>query len=200
VIVSLALELAGTIRHDGHGGVADDLTEPAGLTSWVRERTSRLGEWAGDFTADTQTHTAVLTLRAGVRTLFAHAVRPAPPSRADVHSLLQFDEALRRVNSAAAAVPVTPLLEWRAADDSVPVARSVAAPTASGQALIGALARAAIDFLTGPHRPNLRACTAPRCVRYFVKEHGRQEFCKTSCSNRARAARHYQRRQGASKT
>ncbi|MFI9597778.1 CGNR zinc finger domain-containing protein [Nonomuraea sp. NPDC052265] len=54
-------------------------------------------------------------------------------------------------------------------------------------------ARAAIDFLSGPQREHLRACNAPRCVRYFVKSHGRQEWCKPSCGNRARAARHYQR-------
>jgi predicted RNA-binding Zn ribbon-like protein len=59
--------------------------------------------------------------------------------------------------------------------------------------LIATLARAAIDFLSGPHREQLRACNAPRCVRYFVKTHGRQEWCKPSCANRARAARHYQR-------
>ena len=76
-----------------------------------------------------------------------------------------------------------------------PVARTVAVPATPGRALAGAIARAAIDFLTGPHRRNLRACTAPRCVRYFVRGHGRQEFCKASCGNRARAARHYQRHQ-----
>ncbi|MEU3889672.1 hypothetical protein AB0F04_23845, partial [Streptomyces sp. NPDC029041] len=32
----LALDLALTIRHDGNGGVADDLTDEAGLTAWVR--------------------------------------------------------------------------------------------------------------------------------------------------------------------
>src|SRR4051794_28224820 len=32
----LALDLALTIRHDGHGGVADDLADPAGLATWVR--------------------------------------------------------------------------------------------------------------------------------------------------------------------
>ncbi|WP_433213714.1 CGNR zinc finger domain-containing protein [Microtetraspora malaysiensis] len=30
-------------------------------------------------------------------------------------------------------------------------------------------------------------------MRYFVKSHGRQEWCKPSCGNRARAARHYRR-------
>ncbi|WP_440101770.1 CGNR zinc finger domain-containing protein [Streptosporangium sp. H16] len=54
-----------------------------------------------------------------------------------------------------------------------------------------------IGFLTGPRREDLRACTAPRCVRYFVKKHGRQEWCKPSCGNRARAARHYRRHSAA---
>ncbi|MEV3984529.1 CGNR zinc finger domain-containing protein [Nonomuraea sp. NPDC049758] len=66
-------------------------------------------------------------------------------------------------------------------------------PGARRGKLIAALARAAIEFLSGPQRERLRACNAPRCVRYFVKSHGRQEWCKPSCGNRARAARHYQR-------
>ncbi|WP_225853148.1 CGNR zinc finger domain-containing protein [Micromonospora sp. AMSO1212t] len=44
-------------------------------------------------------------------------------------------------------------------------------------------------------RERLRACPAPRCVRYFLQEHARQQWCKPSCGNRARVARHYQRHQ-----
>lgn len=58
-------------------------------------------------------------------------------------------------------------------------------------------ARAAIEFLAGPERERLRACAAPRRVRYFLKEHGLQEWCKPSCGNRARAARHYRRQRAA---
>lgn len=72
-----------------------------------------------------------------------------------------------------------------------------AAGVAAGARLAAVLARAAIAFLAGPDLVRLRACTAPRCVRYFLKEHGRQEFCKPPCGNRARAARHYQRHQAA---
>ncbi|MCX4390896.1 CGNR zinc finger domain-containing protein [Micromonospora peucetia] len=32
-------------------------------------------------------------------------------------------------------------------------------------------------------------------MRYFVREHSRQQWCKPSCGNRARVARHYQRHQ-----
>ncbi|WP_030599839.1 ABATE domain-containing protein, partial [Kitasatospora aureofaciens] len=38
----LALDLALTVRHDGHGGVADDLSDLAGLTAWVREHAETL--------------------------------------------------------------------------------------------------------------------------------------------------------------
>ncbi|HEY5833083.1 MAG TPA: CGNR zinc finger domain-containing protein [Streptomyces sp.] len=45
-----------------------------------------------------------------------------------------------------------------------------------------------------PERDLLRACPAPRCVRYFVKQHPRREWCRPSCGNRARVARHSARR------
>ncbi|MEU7252710.1 ABATE domain-containing protein, partial [Streptomyces sp. NPDC045251] len=32
----IALDLALTVRHDGHGGGADDLADVAGLGAWVR--------------------------------------------------------------------------------------------------------------------------------------------------------------------
>ncbi|MFG1808095.1 CGNR zinc finger domain-containing protein [Streptomyces sp. NPDC049040] len=191
----LALELAGTIRHDGDGGVADDLTDPTDLTAWVRSRAGLLEGAldAGSFTADEQALAAVVSLREAVRALFARAVSPAPPSSADAHRLISADAALERINTAALRVPASPQLAWPA--DAPPSLRTVA-PGASPDtiaALGAALACAAIDFLAGPHYGQLRACTAPRCVRYFLKGHARQEFCKPSCSNRARAARHYRR-------
>jgi predicted RNA-binding Zn ribbon-like protein len=190
----LALDLASTIRHDGSGGVADDLSDPQGLTAWVRDRAALLGEWDGaqSFVADEVVWGEVMRLREAVRALFAHAVRPAPPSPADAHRLLPLDEALGRVNAIAARQPVTPQLDWP--DDATPRARlSTSAGNDAHTHLTAALARATIDFLAGPLRQHLRACSAPRCVRYFLKAHGRQEWCKPSCGNRARVARHHQR-------
>ncbi|TJZ98860.1 CGNR zinc finger domain-containing protein [Actinacidiphila oryziradicis] len=191
----LALELAGTIRHDGDGGVADDLGDPQGLTAWVR---SRAGLFDGvvdtrSFTADEQAMTTVVSLREAVRALFARAVSPAPPSSADAHRLISVDDAVERINTAARHVPTSPQLAWPT--EAPPSLQTVVPHTPPGplEALSAALARSAIDFLTGPRYEQLCACTAPRCVRYFLKGHARQEFCKPSCSNRARAARHYQR-------
>ncbi|MFG2626818.1 CGNR zinc finger domain-containing protein [Streptomyces sp. NPDC048473] len=192
--IRLALDLALTIRHDGRGGVADDLDTPDGLTHWVHERRGLLGDASDGETwaADEQSLEAVRSLRAAVRALFAHAVRPGEPSPADAGRLLPFEEALRRLNAAAAAVPTVPRLDW--APDQDPVAHDhPTGAAAERNALPAALARAAIGFLSGPDRTALRACHAPRCVRYFIKEHPRQEWCKPSCGNRARVARHHER-------
>jgi predicted RNA-binding Zn ribbon-like protein len=190
-VINLALDLASTIRHDGRGGAADDLLGSANLTAWVRERATALGSWAATFTANERMRCEVVALRAGVRALLAHAVRPGPPSPPDADRLLPLPEAFDRVNTAAARVPVVPQLQWPA--DGEPAIRLVWQEPDPVIALTASIARATVGLLGGADRVNLRACTAPRCVRYFVKEHGRQEFCKPSCSNRARAARHYQR-------
>ncbi|WP_442817654.1 CGNR zinc finger domain-containing protein [Streptomyces sp. NBC_01591] len=190
----IALDLALTIRHDGRGGVADDLATPDGLTRWVHERRDLLGDAAAEDTwaADEQTLEAVRSLRAAVRALFAHAVRPGEPSPADAGRLLPFGEALHLLNAAAGAVPTVPRLDWQ--PDRDPVAHDHPIGGAAGRnAVPAALARAAVGFLAGPDRTALRACRAPRCVRYFVKAHPRQEWCKPSCGNRARVARHHER-------
>lgn len=96
------------------------------------------------------------------------------------------------VNAAAARELVAPQLDWPV--EGAPTGRLLSVENDPNVRLVAALARAAIDFLSGPLRMQLRSCTAPRCVRYFVKSHGRQEWCKPSCGNRARAARHYRRR------
>ncbi|MFJ6074543.1 CGNR zinc finger domain-containing protein [Streptomyces sp. NPDC093065] len=185
----IALDLALTVRHDGHGAVADDLAEPSGLTAWVEDHPGLVPDGEG-FTADAFALAAVRDVRAAARALFARAVRPGEPSPADAARLLPAPEAVRRLNEAAARTPTVPVLAW--ADATPPVVRAVPAEGA-GTDLAAALAQAVIGFLAGPDRQRLRACHAPRCVRYFLKEHPRQEWCKPSCGNRARVARHQER-------
>ncbi|NBE53785.1 CGNR zinc finger domain-containing protein [Streptomyces boluensis] len=191
----LVLDLALTIRHDGRGGVADDLDAPEGLTRWVaehREALAAAGASLDGFAADAAGLTAVRELRRAVRALFARAVRPGEPSPADAHRLLPPGEAVARLDEAAAHVPVVPRLTWPGAGEPQ-VTYAPAAPAAHVGLLTAALARAAMTFLASPDRARLRACHAPRCVRYFLKEHPRQEWCKPSCGNRARVARHHER-------
>ncbi|MFG3055312.1 ABATE domain-containing protein [Kitasatospora sp. NPDC048239] len=193
----LALELASTIRHDGDGGVADDLATVRGTTRWIQEQGDLLAGLlpAGELVADEDLRLGIIELRQAVRALFARAVSPAPPSPADAHRLMTADQAAARLNTAAAREPVAPQIDWPVG--GVPTARLLSAEDDPHVRLVAALARAAIDFLSGPQCTQLRSCTAPRCVRYFVKSHGRQEWCKPSCGNRARAARHYRRQRTA---
>ncbi|MFJ6852082.1 CGNR zinc finger domain-containing protein [Streptomyces sp. NPDC091271] len=188
-----ALELASTIRHDGEGGVADDLATVQGLKDWLRRQQALLDGHtpADEGTVDEDLRVRVVEVRRAVRALFARAVSPARPSPPDAHRLMPADRAVTHLNATAALVPVVPQLDWP--PEGSPDVRLSATRDDPHALLLAALARAAVEFLGGPRREQLRACTAPRCVRYFVKGHGRQEWCKPSCGNRARAARHYDR-------
>ncbi|MDX2526515.1 CGNR zinc finger domain-containing protein, partial [Streptomyces europaeiscabiei] len=139
--------------------------------------------------ADEAALTAVRDLRGAVRALFARAVSPGEPSPADAARLLPVPEALERLNEAAALAPTVPVLTW--GPGAEPVVRHE--PATGEDPLTAVLARAALAFLASPERQRLRACHAPRCVRYFLKEHPRQEWCRPSCGNRARVARHHER-------
>ncbi|MFG1624546.1 CGNR zinc finger domain-containing protein [Kribbella sp. NPDC049227] len=189
----LALELASTIRHDGQGGVVDDLATIEGTSRWIHAQAELLAGDVSpdDLTADEPLRLGIIELRRAVRALFARTVSPAPPSPADAQRLMPADQAIAQLNAAAARELVAPQLNWPT--DGAPTARLLSAEDNAQVRLVAVLARAAIDFLSGPQRTHLRSCTAPRCVRYFVKSHGRQEWCKPSCGNRARAARHYKR-------
>ncbi|WAU81598.1 CGNR zinc finger domain-containing protein [Streptomyces sp. Qhu-G9] len=182
----LALDLALTVRHDGRGGVADDLATVEGLSAWLREHPET---GTDPFHADDADLAAVRDVRAAVRALFARAVRPGEPSPADAARLMPVQDAVERLNARAALAPTVPVLSWT--EDAHPVVRQEPVRDATGPA--PALARAAIVFLASPDRLLLRACHAPRCVRYFLKDHPRQEWCKPSCGNRARVARHHER-------
>jgi len=106
-----ALDLALTIRHDGNGGVADDLADRSGLTAWVRAHPDTVPE-ADRFVADDEALAAVRQLRAAVRALFARAVRPGEPSPADAARLMPLPDALACLNAAAARRPTVPVLHW----------------------------------------------------------------------------------------
>ncbi|GAA4534609.1 CGNR zinc finger domain-containing protein [Nonomuraea ferruginea] len=191
------MELASTIRHDGNGGVTDDLATPQSMTRWIGRQAELLAGHVdvAQLTGDEKLRSEMVELRRAVRALFARAVSPAPPSRADAHRLMPAEQALALLNAAAAREAIVPQLHWPS--DAEPSTGVLSAEPDADVRLIAALARAAIDFLSGPQRERLRACDAPRCVRYFVQSHGRQEWCKPSCGNRARAARHYQRHNAA---
>lgn len=126
------------------------------------------------------------TLRAHIRALFAARVDTTTPP----------EESLRAVNEALTAVPTAPLLAW---DGAQGLRRIQAHPTdqAVNHAL-ATLAADAADLLTGPDADILAACRSAPCNRFLLRTHGRRHWCSTRCGDRARAARAYARRSGAS--
>ncbi|MFB8102355.1 MULTISPECIES: ABATE domain-containing protein [unclassified Streptomyces] len=191
------MELVSTIHHDGEGGVADDLETVRGATRWIQQQSGDVAPQeflSGELVADEELRDEIVGVRRAVRALFARVLSPAPPSPADAHRLMPAGQALAHLNAAAARELVAPQLEWPA--EGAPAARLLSAGGDPRVRLVAALARDAVDFLSGPEREQLRACHAPRCVRYFIRSHGRQEWCRPSCGNRARVARHYERTRG----
>ncbi|TDU91534.1 CGNR zinc finger protein [Kribbella voronezhensis] len=196
-MTSLAFELAATIRHDGQGGVADLLGTDRGLAEWV----DGIGPLASGvlgrpfdpsaLTVDDDLRQALFAVRRAVRSLFARAVSPAPPSRADADRLLEPAVALAVLNKAADKLG-TSHLDWPA--DGLPATTWSVRSSDPTALLVGAVGRSGIDFLTSPDRARLRACPAARCVKYFLQDDPRQTWCSPSCGNRERVNRHYQRK------
>ena len=135
----------------------------------------------------------LVRVRRAVRTLFARAVAPEPPSKADADRLMDADAALRMVNRAADRLG-TMQLDWP--DDGPPVTRWAGRTEDPVALLVAAVGRSTIDFLSGPDRVRLRACPAARCVKYFLQDDPRQLWCSPSCGNRERVNRHYRKRHG----
>ena len=212
---TLAFALAATIKHDGQGGVADLLATPAETTAWLDQHHDLVTEVLGrpleavddasadDVGVDDQGMDArdaqavvrdeLVRVRRAVRALFARAVAPEPPSKADADRLMDADAALRMVNRAADRLG-TMQLDWP--DDGPPVTRWAGRTEDPVALLVAAVGRSTIDFLSGPDRVRLRACPAARCVKYFLQDDPRQLWCSPSCGNRERVNRHYRKRHG----
>ncbi len=129
------------------------------------------------------------------------ADRPPLVSAADV------DAAVNVVNRACARAPSWSELRWpgeespagtasTAAVEGNGPARVVRTAHAPALAVVAAIAEEAVALFAGPDRLLLRACRAPGCVLYFVRNHPRRAWCSDGCGNRARVARHYQRHHG----
>jgi predicted RNA-binding Zn ribbon-like protein len=209
---TLAFALAATIKHDGRGGVADLLSTPEQTAAWlaahehlaaqvlVPNSESDLGRFMRPNRAEILPNASesgvrdeLVRVRGAVRALFARAVAPGPPSKADADRLIDADAALRMVNRAADRLGTTHL-DWP--EGGAPQTRWVGRTDDPVALLVGAVGRSAIDFLASSDRERLRACPAARCVKYFLQDDPRQTWCSPSCGNRERVNRHYRKRHG----
>ncbi|MFD7409680.1 CGNR zinc finger domain-containing protein [Streptomyces sp. NPDC059866] len=189
----LPVELMNTVWAD-RDGVHDALGEPVGTEAWLRAIAPRIdlmtSDDLNDLAAGDIDHLAhrLVRLRDALRRLAAEATGDPRPAAAS--ATRELEAAVAAVNEAAGAVPRWSALAWTPGKPPSRLART------SGQtaaAAVSAIAEEAIDMFSQGDRLRLRACLAPGCVLYFLKDHPRREWCSAGCGNRARAARHYQR-------
>jgi predicted RNA-binding Zn ribbon-like protein len=185
------IALVNTIWTD-HGGIHDALGQTAGVQLWVRAVGERmnLAPLLGNNEAVSVTEARRLVdLRDAVRRLAAeHTHDPRSLGQSPVPDQTT---AISIVNASAAMSSVRPELLL---DGPEPRSRDIWDSGSSVDALIAVIAREAIDLITSPQWQLLRPCVAPGCAYYFVKERFRREWCSAVCGNRARVARHAQRR------
>ncbi|MEU4621989.1 ABATE domain-containing protein [Actinoplanes sp. NPDC023801] len=125
---------------------------------------------------------AARSLRDSIRTLFAATVAGAAP----------LATAVTHVNATAAQAPTYPQMIRQSG--AVLVADSRRDAATGDAALLGGLATACIELLTGGRARLLRRCEGPGCCLFFVQHHPRRRYCHESCAHRDRQARYYRRR------
>ncbi|WP_212907849.1 ABATE domain-containing protein [Streptomyces sp. TS71-3] len=193
----LPVELMNTLHLSRLGGPYDVVGNASQAAVWVDAVAPRLpvvvgGGQAADVTGLGEADGGRLrALRDALRVLAAEVTGAPPQFLSDADPTRQ--EALDTVNGLSGLARVWPEMAWP--DGAEPEA--VFGSTAGfGDRVVSLLARQAVDLFTGPDRARLRACLAPGCDRYFIKQHSRREWCTSACGNRARVARHYRRHHG----
>ncbi|MEV8437963.1 ABATE domain-containing protein [Actinosynnema sp. NPDC051121] len=191
----LPVELMNTVWAD-RDGVHDALRDRDGTRAWLHAVAARADLAPADLDALTapdldHLRGRLVGLRDAVRRLACEATGdPRPSAASDVRDR---EAAVAVLNGAAAATPRWSALSWPPGQAPSRHSRT-GGPAVS--AAVSALAEDAIALFTGDSRRLLRACLAPNCVLYFLKDHPRREWCSAGCGNRARSARHYQRHRG----
>ena len=189
----LPVELMNTIWAD-RDGVHDALSETTGTEAWLRAIGPRIslppapGPGTPDAADIDHLTRRLRTLRDALRRLAAEATGDPRPAAAS--ATRELDAAVAAVNQAACAVPRWSALAWTPGEAPSRLARTSGR---AADAAVSAIAEEAIGLFSRDDRLQLRACLAPGCVLYFLKDHPRREWCSPACGNRARAARHYQR-------
>jgi predicted RNA-binding Zn ribbon-like protein len=197
----LPVELMNTVWAD-RDGVHDALTGPDDTLAWLRAIQPRLESRPAAVTGwlrstrpsgMPETTAALRELRDALRRLAAEST--GDPRAVEVHdsAITSRRDALEVVDRACAAAPSWSALCWPAGERPTRAVHTAGQP---GQAVVSGLAEAAVELFTGDPPAELRACLAPGCVLYFVRQHPRREWCSAGCGNRARVARHYRRHHG----
>ncbi|MGQ4513440.1 ABATE domain-containing protein [Streptomyces sp. DW26H14] len=189
----LPVELMNTIWAD-RDGVHDALRDPDGTRAWLHAVAPRIDlmtpESLDALTASDlgKLGKRLTGLRDALRRLAAQATEdPRPGAASDTRAL---DAAVRVLNQAAGDTPHWSALSWTPGQEP---SRHTRTSGQTASAAVSAIAEETITLFSQDTRHQLRACLAPGCVLYFLKNHPRREWCSAGCGNRARSARHYQR-------
>jgi predicted RNA-binding Zn ribbon-like protein len=189
----LPVELMNTIWAD-RDGVYDALRDPDGTRAWlqaVADRTDLMTAEDLDALAVSELDRLrgrLLGLRDALRRLAAEATEDPRPAAAS--AARELDEAVAVLNEAAGETPQWSVLSWTPGQEP---SRHTRSGGQAASAAVSAIAEEGVALFGQDLRRELRACLAPSCVLYFLKNHPRREWCSVSCGSRARSARHYQR-------
>jgi predicted RNA-binding Zn ribbon-like protein len=180
----LAIDLVNTVAAVGpNGALVDLIATTDGLRAWIDTQAERLGDDPAATAALLDEPSRIHDLREALRRLFRAVRRDEPPDA----------EALALVNAASADAPSYPVLDWPA--DGPPRALLGHEPHHPAALPLATIARSGINLLSGEQRHLVRACEGSTCVLLFLATNPRRHWCSpATCGNRARVARHYQRR------
>ena len=173
---SIALAFVNSL-HNGPFGEVDHLSTARELDDWFASRLA--ARPSPKFSAPDIAR--VHELRLAVREVLVALPDGRRPRRSALHLL----------NDVARSAPRSAQLAW--SDDTGPHRGWNSAGSRVDSAL-AAVATDAIELVTGERGELLRTCEAHGCVRLFVREHARRQWCSNGCGDRVRALRHYQRR------
>lgn len=186
---ALPVELMNTIWSDRHG-VHDSLTSIGDAQRWIVTLGPRLsaGPLADAPTLDDDGLARLRDLRDALRRIAAE--RTSDPREHARSAMSDLGRAVQTVNEHARLARTWPTLELT---EGGGVARGSGTAGSPDALLVSTIATEAIELFGPWDDLELRACLAPGCVLYFIKDHPRREWCSIGCGNRARAARHYAR-------
>jgi predicted RNA-binding Zn ribbon-like protein len=171
----LAIDLANTVRRQGHGE-QELLARPGDLAEWLRREQARvpvppvIGE--------------ALTIRVcGVRDHALGVLRA---------TALHEPQPAASITAINAILVTWPQVKTLAATPGAAEIRLLNQPNPA-DALLATLAAAIVDLNTGPDAERLALCDAPSCGQLFLRGRPQQRWCGPGCGNRVRAARHHRR-------
>ena len=168
----LAIDLVNTVRRRGWQ-YTELVRSPDDLRGWLDREQDRV---AAPAEIDDDLVTRFLTLRDHALDLLRAAAAGQPwPA-----------EAVAAMNALVLAAPSTRLLTGEPGGYRT---EPVTAADPAGR-LLGDLAAAVIDLLTGPDADRLTLCDAPGCGQLYLRHRPNQQWCNPRCGTRARTDRH----------